>query len=157
MLSDEPIRAIVLAVGATVLFAGSDTIAKYLSTSLPIGEFLWIRYVLFLVMAVLLVRRQKRRSVRPRNLVLQVARGICVVLSSILFVYGVRKMTMAQATTINFLSPILITVLSVPLLGETVGLRRWAAVGAGMLVIVRLGLSGFEPAALFGVGGAFFL
>src|SRR3954470_9522294 len=159
MLSDEPIRAIVLAVGATVLFAGSDTIAKYLSTSLPIGEFLWIRYVLFLVMAVLLVRRQKHRSVRPRNLVLQVARGIRVVLSSILFVYGVRKMTMAQATTITFLSPILITVLSIPLVGEAVGIRRWAAVGAGMLgmlVIVRPGLSGFEPAALFGVSGAFF-
>src|SRR4051812_5510673 len=158
MLSDEPIRAIVLAVSATVLFAGSDTIAKYLSTSLPIVEFLWIRYALFLVMALLLVGRQRPRSVRPRNPGLQVARGVCVVLSSILFVYGVRKMTMAQATTINFLSPILITVLSVPLLGETVGLR-WAAVGAGMLgmlVIVRLGLSGFEPAALFGVGGAFF-
>jgi drug/metabolite transporter (DMT)-like permease len=159
MLSDEPIRAIVLAVGATVLFAGSDTIAKYLSTSLPIVEFLWIRYALFLVMAMLLVARQRPCSVRPRNPGLQVMRGVCVVLSSILFVYGVRRMTIAQATTINFLSPILITVLSVPLLGETVGIRRWAAVGAGMLgmlVIVRPGLSGFEPAALFGVGGAFF-
>jgi drug/metabolite transporter (DMT)-like permease len=158
MLSDEPIRAIVLAVSATVLFASSDTIAKYLSTSLPIAEFLWIRYVLFLAMAVLLAGRQPRRLLRPRNPGLQVARGICVVLSSILFVYGVRRMTMAQATSINFLSPILITVLSVPLLDETVGIRRWAAVGAGMLgmlVIVRPGLSGFEPAALFGVGGAF--
>jgi drug/metabolite transporter (DMT)-like permease len=65
---------------------------------------------------------------------------------------------MAQATTINFLSPILITILSVPLLGETVSLRRWAAVGAGlvgMLVVVRPGLGGFQPASLFGVGGAF--
>ncbi|PPQ30370.1 DMT family transporter [Rhodopila globiformis] len=158
MLSDEPIRAIVLAISATVLFASSDTIAKYLSTSLPIAEFLWIRYALFLVMAVLLGSRQPHRLLRPRNTGLQVARGICVVLSSILFVHGVRQMSMAQATSINFLSPILITVLSVPLLRETVGLRRWAAVGAGMLgmlVIVRPGLSGFEPAALFGVGGAF--
>ena len=64
--------------------------------------------------------RRPRRSLHPRNPGLQVARGICVVLSSILFVYGVRRMTMAQATTINFLSPILITILSVPLLGETV-------------------------------------
>jgi drug/metabolite transporter (DMT)-like permease len=158
MISDEPIRAIVLAISATVLFAVSDTIAKYLSTSLPIGEFLWIRYVLFLVMAILLAGRRPQRLMHPRSPMLQIARGVCVVLSSILFVYGVRRMTMAQATSINFLSPILITVLSVPLLGETVGIRRWAAVGAGMLgmlVIVRPGLSGFEPAALFGVGGAF--
>jgi drug/metabolite transporter (DMT)-like permease len=158
MSSDDPIRAILLAVGATVLFGSSDTIAKFLSGSLPIVEFLWIRYVLFLVMAMILVGRAPRRSVRPRNLGLQVARGICVVLSSVLFVYGVRQMTLAQATTINFLSPILITILSVPLPGETVGIRRWAAVGAGMLgmlVIVRPGTSGFEPAAVFGIAGAF--
>jgi drug/metabolite transporter (DMT)-like permease len=158
MSSDDPIRGIVLAVGATVLFGSSDTIAKVLSTSLPIGEFLWIRYVLFLVMALVLGRRVIRQAVRPRNPALQVARGICVVLSSLLFVYGVRRMTMAQATTINFLSPILITILSVPLLGETVGIRRWAAASAGlvgMLVVIRPGLGGFQPASLFGVGGAF--
>nr|WP_294521677.1 DMT family transporter [uncultured Rhodopila sp.] len=158
MSSDDPIRGIVLAVGATVLFGSSDTIAKFLSTSLPIAEFLWIRYVLFLVMALLLGRRVTGQTVHPRNPGMQVARGICVVLSSLLFVYGVRRMTMAQATTINFLSPILITILSVPLLGETVGIRRWAAVGAGllgMLVVVRPGLGSFEPASLFGVGGAF--
>ncbi len=158
MFADDPIRGIVLAVGATVLFGFSDTISKYLSTSLPIGEFLWIRYVLFLGMALLLGRRASGQSARPRNPGLQIARGLCVVLSSILFVYGVRRMTMAQATTINFISPILIAVLSVPLLGETVGLRRWAAAGTGllgMLVVVRPGFGGFQPAALFGIGGAF--
>ena len=155
MFSDDPIRAIALAVSATVLFGTSETISKYLSGSLPIVEFIWIRYVLFLVMAVFLVRR---RSVRPRNPGLQVTRGLCVIGSSILFVYGVHQMTMAQATTISFLSPLLITVLSIPLLGETVGPRRWAAVGAGvlgMLVVVRPGLGGFQPAALFGVASAF--
>ena len=75
-----------------------------------------------------------------------------------LFVYGVRQMTMAQATTISFLSPLLITILSIPLLGETVGPRRWGAVAAGMtgmLIVVRPGIGGFQPAAFFGVPGAF--
>jgi drug/metabolite transporter (DMT)-like permease len=155
MLPDDPLKAIVLAVSATVLFGSSDTISKYLSGSLPIVEFIWIRYVLFLMMAGYLVRR---RSILPRNPGLQITRGLCVVGSSILFVYGVRQMTMAQATTISFLSPMLITILSIPLLGETVGPRRWAAVGAGMLgmlVVVRPGLGGFQPAALFGVASAF--
>jgi drug/metabolite transporter (DMT)-like permease len=155
MLPDDPIKAIVLAVSATVLFGSSDTISKYLSGSLPIVEFIWIRYVLFLITAVCLVRR---RSILPRNPGLQITRGLCVVGSSILFVYGVRQMTMAQATTISFLSPLLITILSIPLLGETVGPRRWAAVGVGMLgmlVVVRPGLGGFQPAALFGVASAF--
>ena len=155
MLPDDPIKAIVLAVSATVLFGSSDTISKYLSGSLPIVEFIWIRYVLFLITAACLVRR---RSILPRNPRLQITRGLCVVGSSILFVYGVRQMTMAQATTISFLSPLLITILSIPLLGETVGPRRWAAVAVGMLgmlVVVRPGLGGFQPAALFGVASAF--
>ena len=157
MLTDDPLRAIALAVGATVLFGSSDTISKYLSGSLPIVEFLWIRYVIFLIMAGYLVRAVPRRSFNPRNPALQVVRGLCVAGSSLLFVYGVRQMTMAQATTISFLSPLLITVLSIPLLGETVGPRRWAAVGAGlvgMLVVVRPGMGGFQPAALFGVASA---
>ena len=155
MHPDDPIKAIALAVSATVLFGSSDTISKYLSGSLPIVEFIWIRYVIFLILAAILCRR---RSVRPRNPRLQIIRGLCVIGSSVLFVYGVRQMTMAQATTISFLSPMLITVLSIPLLGESVGPRRWAAVAAGMvgmLVVVRPGMGGFQPAALFGVASAF--
>ena len=158
MSPDEPLKAIVLAVSATMLFGSSDTISKYLSGSLPIVEFIWIRYVIFLMMAAILVRRTPNRAMRARNPGLQITRGFCVVGSSILFVYGVRSMTMAQATTISFLSPLLITILSIPLLGETVGPRRWAAVAAGMigmLIVVRPGLGGFDPAALFGVASAF--
>jgi drug/metabolite transporter (DMT)-like permease len=157
MLPDDPLKAIALAVSATVLFGTSDTISKYLSASLPIVEFIWIRYVLFLVMAMILVR-VPRRSVRPRNPGLQITRGLCVVGSSILFVSGVRQLTMAQATTISFLSPLLITILSIPLLGEVVGPRRWAAVAAGMLgmlVVVRPGIGSFQPSVLFGVASAF--
>jgi drug/metabolite transporter (DMT)-like permease len=158
MLPDDPFKAILLAVSATVLFGSSDTISKYLSGSLPIVEFLWIRYVLFLAMAIILGRQQLHRHLRPRNPRQQIVRGLCVVGSSVLFVYGVRQMTMAQATTISFLSPLLITILSIPLLGEVVGPRRWAAVAAGvlgMLIVVRPGLGGFQPAALFGVASAF--
>jgi drug/metabolite transporter (DMT)-like permease len=149
---DDPIRGILLIVAATMLFAASDTTSKYLSGGMPIVEFLWIRYALFLVMAAVLVSRVSRRAVRPRNLGQQIVRGVCVVASSILFVYGTRRLTMAEATTISFLAPLLITLLSIPLLGEVVGIRRWAAVITGllgMLLVVRPGLGGFQPAALF--------
>ena len=158
MPNDDPLKAIALIVSATVLFGSADTISKYLSGSLPIIEFIWIRYVLFLVLAMILAGRLPRRSIRPRNPGLQVTRGLCITASSILFVYGVRQMTMAQATTISFLSPLLVTMLSIPLLKETVGPRRWAAVAAGMLgmlIVVRPGLGGFQPAALFGVASGF--
>ncbi len=155
--ADDPIREITLSLCATLLFAVADTIAKFLSTGLPIIEITWVRYVIFLGFALILARRVPRRSLWPRSRTLQIVRGCCVIGSSVLFVYGIRTMTMAQATTISFLSPLLITILSIPLLGEIVGIRRWAAVGAGMLgmlIVVRPGMAGFEPAALFGVASA---
>ncbi len=139
------------------MFAVADTTSKYLSTSLPIIEIQWIRYMLFLGLAATLFARSSGRSFRPVNPKLQLLRGLCVTGSSVLFVYGIREMTMAQATTISFLSPLMITVLSIPLLGEIVGIRRWAAVlvgMAGMLIVLRPGTSGFQPAALFGVASS---
>jgi drug/metabolite transporter (DMT)-like permease len=156
--TEDPIRGIALVVSATVLFAIADTTSKFLSTGLPIVEFIWFRYVLFLGMAVALARPGKRRPAWSRRPGWQVARGLGVVGSSVLFVYGIKQMTMAQATTISFLSPLLITILSIPMLGEVVGIRRWAAVMAGMLgmlVVVRPGTGGFQPAALFGVASSF--
>jgi drug/metabolite transporter (DMT)-like permease len=154
---DNPLRGIALTTGACMVFAVADTTSKYLSAGMPIVEIQWIRYVLFFAMAAILAARTPGRPLRPRNPKLQIVRGLCVTGSSILFVYGIRQMTMAQATTISFLSPLLITVLSIPLLGEVVGIRRWAAVLAGvvgMLIVVRPGTSGFEPAALFGVASS---
>ena len=148
MSSDDPLRAIALAVCATVLFGSSDTISKYLSDSLPIIEFIWIRYAVFLVMALCLIGRHPTSSVRSRNPRLQVVRGLCVVGSSVLFVYGVHQMTMAQATTISFLSPLLITVLSIPLLGiipESEEVLRASNLGAP----VTLNSPGSAPARAY--------
>lgn len=155
--TDNPLRGIALSTGACAVFAVADVTSKYLSTNLPIIEIQWIRYVLFFGMAATLAARKPGRPLQPRNPKLQIVRGLCVTGSSVLFVYGIREMTMAQATTISFLSPLLITVLSIPLLGEIVGIRRWAAVlagMAGMLIVVRPGTTGFQPAALFGVASS---
>jgi drug/metabolite transporter (DMT)-like permease len=155
--ADNPLRGIVLAASSCAVFAISDVTSKFLSTSMPIVEIQWIRYVLFFAMAAVLAARTRGKPLHPRNPKLQIVRALCVVASSVLFVYGIRQMTMAQATTIGFLSPLLITVLSIPLLGEVVGIRRWGAVLAGMigmLIVVRPGTSGFQPAALFGVASS---
>lgn len=156
-MADQTLRGIGLTTGACVVFAMADTLSKYLTASLPVIEIQWIRYVLFFALAAAMAWGAPERALRPRNPKLQLLRGLCVTLSSVLFVYGIRRLTMAQATTISFLSPILITILSIPLLGEVVGVRRWSAVlvgMVGMLIVVRPGGSAFEPAALFGVASA---
>ena len=159
---EEPLRGIVLSLAATALFAVGDTAAKLLSTQLPIVEIAWIRYVIFVGFAATLAWRasasDRTRMLAVKSWRMQVARGICLVGSTLLFITGVRQMDMAQATAISFVSPMMITVLSIPLLGEVVGMRRWAAVAVGLigvLVVVRPTTGGFQPATLFGVASAF--
>jgi drug/metabolite transporter (DMT)-like permease len=74
-----------------------------------------------------------------------------VLLSNIAFFLGLAALPLADGVAIFFVAPLLITALSVPLLGEKVGPRRWAAVGAGLLgvlVMLRPGAGAVQPAAL---------
>jgi drug/metabolite transporter (DMT)-like permease len=154
---DNPLRGIMLSLLATTVFAASDTTSKFLTESMPVVEIAWIRYLIFVLFCGWLARTADVRALWPRSVTLQVVRGLCVVGSAVLFVFGIRSMQMAQASTISFISPLMITVLSIPILGEVVGLRRWAATAAGMLgviIVARPSAGGFQPAALFGVASS---
>ena len=73
------------------------------------------------------------------------------------FVAGVSMMPLVETHSILLLSPLLATALSVPLLGERVGLRRWSCIAAGFmgaLIIIRPGLGVMQMAALFPLGAA---
>jgi drug/metabolite transporter (DMT)-like permease len=86
--------------------------------------------------------------------VIQVLRGLAIVGSALFFVYGLRVLPMADAAAINFVSPMFITILSVPFLGEKVGPRRWIAVGVGLtgaVIAAQPGTSAFSAAAAFPV------
>jgi drug/metabolite transporter (DMT)-like permease len=78
-------------------------------------------------------------------------RGVCVLGAALLFIAGLARLPLADANAIGFTSPLLVTVLSVPLLGEQVGLRRWSAVAlgfAGVLIVIRPGSGAVGPVAL---------
>jgi drug/metabolite transporter (DMT)-like permease len=71
---------------------------------------------------------------------LHVLRGLMSVVMLAAFAYALRELPMAEAYSIFFIAPLLITALAVPLLGEHVGWRRWIAIGvglAGVLIILR--------------------
>lgn len=157
---DNPFRGIALLVGATVFFSVSDSIAKLLGQSLPAIEITWIRYLVFVVMAALLVMPRNGKGTRTvtllrrlkvRSPLMQLARGIGLVLASVLFIEALKFLPLADAASVGFVSPLLITALSVPILGEVVGIRRWLAILVGLggvLVIVQPGTGAFQPAAL---------
>ena len=92
---------------------------------------------------------------RPRAHLIRVS---FVLLSNITYFLGLAALPLADAVAIAFVSPLVVTLLSVLVLGETVGPRRWAAVGLGMLgviVMLRPGSGALQPAALLVFVSAF--
>ena len=135
-----------------------DVAAKVLTDTLPAIEVTWLRYVVFglVVVPAVFVARGAKAMHTPR-LRLQIIRALAVAGSSVLFILGLGHLQVAEATAINFISPIFITALSIPLLGEKVGIRRWAAAAVGFLgvmLVVQPGSSAFQMAALLPIGAA---
>ncbi|MDQ4135070.1 MAG: DMT family transporter [Pseudomonadota bacterium] len=153
-LRDDPLRGVALVLASTLFLACSDATAKYLAASLPIVAIAWLRYLGFSLIMLAAVLAQAPAPVRSAHPGLQVLRGIGLVSSVLLFISSLRDLPVADASAITFVSPIFIAALSIPLLGETVGWRRWIAalIGlVGVLVIIRPGTSAFQPAAILPV------
>ena len=149
-MQDDLLRGGAFMLAATLLFSLSDTMAKYITESVPAVQLASIRYAVFVAMAAspLLRRRASMRSRRPA---LQILRGLGVAGSALCFILSLARLPIAEATAINFITPLLITALAVPVLGEAVRPQGWVAVlvgFAGMLVVVRPGAHGLQPAAL---------
>jgi len=106
----------------------------------------------------LFFRRQSVTSVlRTSRLKLQLLRSALMLGSTVFFFAAVSYIPLAEATAIGFVSPLLVAAFSVPLLGEKVGPRRWAAVIVGFLavmLIIRPGFGMIHWAYLLPLGSA---
>ena len=134
-----------------------DTINKALSQNLPVPQLVWGRFIFHMVLMVLILGRRLPQVVVTRRIGLQVVRSFCLICAAFLFVNGLRLLPLAEANAIIFFAPILVAVLSAPLLGERVGRRRWVGVAlgfAGTLIIIRPGSGIMHLAALFPLGAA---
>lgn len=155
---DSTPRAILLVLVSLVVFSISDGFAKVVRETLPATEVAWLRYLVFVPMALALGSRYRSGVVEPRRPVLQVLRAVAVLGSSILFIIGLGELAIAEATAIAFVAPIFVTALSVIFLGEQVGIRRWSAVAVGfvgVLIIIRPTGDAVQWAMLYPVGSAF--
>jgi drug/metabolite transporter (DMT)-like permease len=145
--------AILLVLAASLIFALSDALAKLVVGPLPAVELMWIRSVVVALVTLPAVLWRKGPVVLVSKQPLrQIVRGSCIFLASMAFLTGLIYLPLADASAINFIWPLLITVFSVILLGEKVGIRRAAALVAGcigMLIIIRPGSGAFQPAAVF--------
>ncbi len=144
--------AIGMMIAAMLLFTLMDTIGKLLSAHQPVQQVVWGRYFFqFAWMLLLVPFYGLGELLRTKRLGIQIARGLLVALATICLFTAVSIIPLADAYTISFTAPFIVTILSIPLLGEKVGWRRWSAVLVGflgVLVVIRPGFGAFHWAQI---------
>ncbi len=150
---DQPGLAIGLLLTAMGLFVTMDAIAKGLAAGELAPEFMvfWRNGLVLLFLIPLIALRWRERPLRTSRPMLQILRGLLLIGAATIFIHALRFLPLETTTAIAFVSPLYVTALSIPFLGERVGPRRWAAVAlgfVGVLVILRPWGASFQLAML---------
>ena len=150
--SPEALRGILLMCGGVSLFPLMNAMMKLLTQRYPVAEIVWARFTGHLiVMLVIFLPRYGRQLIATRRPLVQLARSALMLGSNLVFVFAIGQVPLATASAIGFTSPLIVTALSVPLLREQVGWRRWSAVCVGFcgaLLIIRPGTGFHDPAVV---------
>ena len=149
-------KAVILNISAWMLLPLMDGIAKFLSQEIHFLQVVWGRYFFMAVFSILITSLFfKKHLIFPKLIKIQILRSSFLFLSTIFFFYAISVISMAEAITLSFISPIIATILSFVILKENVGPRRWIAVLAGfvgVLFVIRPGFNEINLASLAAVG-----
>jgi drug/metabolite transporter (DMT)-like permease len=151
--------ALLLALGGFVSLSIGDAVVKSVAGAWPGTAVAALRYSFgALALAAIVAAVHGRAGFRVPRPRLQFGRGAAVALATICFFMGVMAMPLADATAIQFTSPLLTGLLSVLVLGERAPRAVWGATAlafAGVLIVLRPNLLALGPAALWPLGAAF--
>jgi drug/metabolite transporter (DMT)-like permease len=141
---DDIGRGILFALIAVLTFGIQDAVAKALVQTYSPFHITMMRFWAFAAFSMFLVARQGplRRALQTKHPWLQIVRGLLLVFDIWFFAIAVKTVPLAELQAISLVYPLMVTLLAIPLLGEKVGMFRFAAVGIGFLgamVIVRPG------------------
>ena len=133
----QPRRAALLMLVSVALFALMDAGLKTLSAHYPPFQVAAMRGLssLPLVLGWALASAGAGALLRVRW-PLHLVRGVLGIVMMASFVYALKRLPLSTAYSIFFVAPLLITALSVPILGEHVGPRRWTAIAVGLLGVL---------------------
>jgi len=152
---ERRLLGIAMMVGAVGSFAVLDTLTKTLTADFDTGQILFGRFLFFALFLSFTLRRLGWRTlVGTRQPRLQILRAAEMMASTVVYTVALIYLPIATAISIGFFWPLAVTVLAVPMLGERVGLNRWAAVVLGLaavIAIIRPGAEVFHWASLLPV------
>ena len=146
------LEGIAWSVIAVAFFAASDTIAKYVTSTVSVLVALWFRYAIqSVVMTALMLPKRGMKAFKTAHPKFQVLRGLLLVTTTLLAFSSLQFMPVGEFTAIVLITPLVITLLAGRLLGEVVSPLRWILVLGGFvgaMVIIRPGHEAFHWTAL---------
>ena len=152
------VAGIALICATMVCFAALDASAKWLGASgLPTVEVVWARYVGAAALGLFAARPFLRAGVlRARRPWLQIVRSFLLLGSTIANFPALRRLQLAETSTISFLTPLFVVLMAGPWLGERVRRARLVAIATrfvGVLIATRPGTNAFQPIVVVAIGG----
>lgn len=145
---------------SVAIFCVMDALVKALSQTYHPFQVAFFRSLFALApIGVMVAARGGMRILATRRLAGHAARSIVGVAALLMFFYSFAHLKLADVVAIGFAAPLFITALSVPLLAEKVGWRRWSAVlvgFAGVVLVVNPGSGVLDPVALVALSAALF-
>ncbi len=138
------------------LFAVNDALGKWLVADYGVGQLMMLRSIGAGVVLAPMILSLRVNFIDPRKPRLQILRVLCAAVDTFAFYYATRYMPLADVMTFYMATPLIVTALSAPLLGEKVERFRWIGVLIGFVgVVIALRpspqmFSWAAPLALFG-------
>ena len=160
MIKQNERLGIFLMVITTIVFAGQDGLSKYLATEYNVYMVVMIRYWFFAAFIMTISSRKPggvKQVAKTKTPLLQIFRSLVLVAEMCVTVLAFTLLGLAETHAIFASYPLIIAMLSGPILGEHVGWRRWLAICVGffgILIILNPGNGIFSPYALVPLAGA---
>ena len=151
---------ILLMIITTIVFASQDGLSKYLATEYNVYMVVMIRYWFFAAFVISMSSRRTggiKRVSKTKSPILQIFRSVILVAEMCITILAFTLLGLAETHAIFASYPLIIAMLSGPILGEYVGWRRWLAISVGfigILIILNPGNGIFSPYALVPLAGA---
>ena len=154
-MNDQRLRGIGSILLAVAFFAGMDAVLKLFTVSYPPLEVAALRGAASIPYLLMLVAWTGNwRELRPVRWGLHLGRGVLALIMLGGFIFALAQLSLADAYAIFFVAPLFVTALSVPMLGEQVGWRRWLAISFGLIGVLWMLQPGASRLSLVGAVGA---
>ncbi|MDY0870998.1 DMT family transporter [Dongia rigui] len=129
------------ALAATTIFSFQDAVSKHLGDHYPPIFITMIRYWAFGAFCILIASRRPgglRAAAQTTRPVLQIMRGVLLATEIMIVITSFAHAGLAHSTAVLSATPLVVTLLSIPLLGEHVGWRRWSAIIVGLIGVLLI-------------------